>query len=152
VKGPGRFFTGAVAATLWTGYFPWGPGTVGSIVACALFLWCPPWLRLPLLPGILLVSWAGCSAGKSLWGKDPSRVTIDEVAGCWIACLAAPSHWGLWGIAAAFLLFRVFDIAKPWPVKALDLIDSGLGILLDDVAAGLMAAAVLLAASTVHVF
>ncbi len=152
MKGPGKIFAGAVAATLWTGYFPWGPGTVGSIVSCVFFLWCPEWLRLPLLPGILLLSWAGCSAGKALWGKDPSRVTIDEVAGCWIACLAAPEQWGPWGTVAALVLFRVFDIAKPWPVRALDRIDSGLGILLDDVAAGLMAVAVLLAVSSFQPF
>ncbi len=143
MKGLLRLFGGVVSTTLWTGYFPLGPGTVGSIAACVLFYFCPVHLRFPLLPGILLLAWAGCEAGKRLWGDDPSRVTIDEVAGCWIACLAAPSDWGLWGIFAALFLFRVFDIAKPWPVSALDRMKSGLGILLDDVAAGLMAAAIL---------
>lgn len=149
MRGLLRFFGGAVSTTLWTGYFPLGPGTVGSIVACVLFFLCPFHLRFPLLPGILLLAWAGCEAGKRLWGEDPSRVTIDEVAGCWIACLAAPAGWGLWGIFAALILFRVFDIAKPWPVNVLDRIKSGLGILLDDVAAGLMAAAILFVAGSI---
>lgn len=144
-----RVFGGAVSATLWTGYFPLGPGTVGSVVACVLFYFCPVHLRLPLLPVVVLLAWAGCEAGRHLWGDDPARVTIDEVAGCWIACLAAPIEWGLWGLFAAFVLFRVFDIAKPWPVCVLDRIKSGMGILLDDIAAGLIAAAVLFTAASI---
>lgn len=140
------FLGGAVATTFGTGYFPFGPGTVGSLVSVVLFFLCPEHLRYPVLPGILLVAWAACEAGKNLWGDDPSRVTIDEVAGCWVACLASKDSWGLWGLLAAFLLFRVFDIAKPWPVNALDRMKSGLGILLDDLAAGMMAALVLIAA------
>ena len=143
MRGFVRFIGGAAATTFWTGYFPLGPGTVGSIASSAVFYFCPAHIRFPLLPGILLLAWAGCEAGKRLWGKDPSRVTIDEFAGCWIACLAAPPGWGFWGVFTAFVLFRIFDIAKPWPVNALDRIESGLGILLDDVAAGIMAAAVI---------
>lgn len=142
-------FGGAVSATLWTGYFPFGPGTVGSLVSCILFYLCPAHLRFPVLPVVILIAWAGCEAGKKLWGDDPARVTIDEVAGCWVACLAAPGHWGLWGIVTAFVLFRVFDIAKPWPVSVLDRLKSGLGILLDDLAAGLIAAGILAAAGSV---
>ncbi|PIE51563.1 phosphatidylglycerophosphatase A [Candidatus Fermentibacteria bacterium] len=144
MKGPLRIPAAALATTLGTGFFPFGPGTVGSLVAAALFFFTPAHLRLPLLPVILLFGWAGCEAGRKMWGEDPSRVTADEFAGCWISCLAAPSSWGLQGIAAAFLLFRLFDIAKPWPVSALDRIKTGLGILLDDVAAGVIAAVVLL--------
>jgi phosphatidylglycerophosphatase A len=123
------------------------PGTVGSVIAAAAFYFCPA-DTFVLLPFVLLLGWVGSEAGRKLWGTDPSRVTIDEVAGCWIACLAAPFEWGVWGIVAALVLFRIFDIAKPWPVNRLDAIDSGLGILLDDVAAGLMAAAVLVIAAT----
>jgi len=138
-----RFLGAAIASTSGTGFFPLGPGTVGSIIAATAFYFCPvnPFFVLPF---ILILGWVGCEAGRKLWGEDPSRVTIDEVAGCWIACLAAPADWGVWGVAASFVLFRIFDIAKPWPVSRLDEIDSGLGILLDDVAAGLMAAAALL--------
>ena len=140
-----RFLGGALASTLGTGFFPWGPGTVGSIIAAAAFYYSPlnPYL---LLPVILFFGWIGCEAGRKLWGEDPSIVTIDEVAGTWIACLASTPAWGIWGILAALILFRIFDIAKPWPVNKLDEMKNGIGILLDDVAAGLMAAAVLIVA------
>ncbi len=141
-----RFLGGALATTLGTGFFPWGPGTVGSIIAAVLFYYSPmnPYHLLPL---VLLLGWIGCEAGRKIWGEDPSIVTIDEVAGTWIACLAASPAWGIWGILAALLLFRVFDIAKPWPVNKLDEMKNGIGILLDDVAAGLMAAGVLIIAN-----
>lgn len=137
-----RFLGGALASTLGTGFFPWGPGTVGSIIAAFGFYYSPV-NPLVLLPFVLLLGWIGCEAGRKLWGEDPSIVTIDEVAGTWIACLAAPSAWGIWGILAALVLFRIFDISKPWPVNKLDEMKNGIGILLDDVAAGLMAAGVL---------
>ncbi|MCK5034436.1 MAG: phosphatidylglycerophosphatase A [Candidatus Sabulitectum sp.] len=140
-----RFLGGALASTMGTGFFPWGPGTVGSIIAAVAFYYYPL-NPFTLLPAVLLLSWLGCEAGRKLWGEDPSIVTIDEVAGTWIACLAAPHGWGIWGILAALVLFRIFDIAKPWPVNKLDEMKNGIGILLDDVAAGLMAAGVLLIA------
>ena len=83
------------------------------------------------------------------WGKDPSRVVADEFAGCWIACMGAPEVWGISGFAAAFVLFRVFDIFKPWPVSLFDRMESAEGILLDDIAAGIISAVVLLAAGGV---
>lgn len=141
-----RFLAGLVSATFWTGFFPWGPGTVGSLVALFFFVLCPVHLRLPLLFPLILAAWAGCVLGRKLWGEDPSRVTVDEVAGCWLACLFSFPGWGFRGLAAAFILFRIFDIAKPWPVSVLDRMKSGSGILLDDLAAGLMAGAVLLIA------
>ena len=141
-----RFIGVTVATAFGTGFFPLGPGTVGSLVSAGIFLITPDHIRFTLLPGILLTAWAGCEAGRRFWGEDPSKVTVDELAGCWIACLAAPVHWGYMGIAAAFLLFRIFDIFKPWPVNVLDRMKSSLGILLDDVAAGFMAAAVLILA------
>ncbi len=144
-----RFLGAALATTLGTGFFPWGPGTVGSIIAAAAFYFSPfnPYLLLPL---ILLLGWIGCEAGRKFWGEDPSVVTIDEVAGTWIACLAAPPAWGIYGILAALVLFRIFDIAKPWPVNKLDEMKNGIGILLDDIAAGMMAAGVLLIASLIN--
>ncbi len=144
-----RFTGAAIASTLGTGFFPWGPGTVGSIVAAFAFYYYP-FSQLVLLPFVLLIGWLGCEAGRKLWGEDPSIVTIDEVAGTWIACLVAPAEWGVWGIFAALVLFRIFDIAKPWPVNKLDEMKNGIGILLDDVAAGLMAAGVLIVADLIY--
>jgi phosphatidylglycerophosphatase A len=145
---PAARITGALAATvLGTGYAPLAPGTAGSIVAAAVYwlVWSasPWWLVLVLAVPVLLLSLWGCIAGYRLWGDDPSRVVADEFAGCWVACLAAPRHWGLAGVAAALVLFRIFDILKPWPVCRLDRLGTPAGILLDDLAAGLMAAALL---------
>ncbi|MCK4807939.1 MAG: phosphatidylglycerophosphatase A, partial [Candidatus Aegiribacteria sp.] len=89
-------------------------------------------------------------AGRKKWGEDPSKVVIDEFVGCWISCLAVPSGWGIVGIAVAFVLFRIFDIFKPWPVSFFDRMKSAAGILLDDVAAGIMAALVILLGSVIH--
>jgi len=151
----GRRLPGILAATvLGTGYSPVAPGTAGSLVAAAAFLavrqGLPGWVCFALLPPVLVLAAWGCRAGFSMWGDDPPRVTADEFAGCWIACLAAPRTWGVAGIAAAFLLFRLFDIAKPWPVSAFDRISTPWGILLDDLAAGLYAALATGAAVIIH--
>lgn len=148
MKGFRNFAGAALATSLGSGFFPVAPGTVGSILSAMVFLVAGRF-RLPLLVPILALAWVGCRSGRRLWGKDPSRVNIDEFAGCWVACLAAPQGWGIRGIAAALVLFRVMDIVKPWPVSILDRIDSPLGILGDDIAAGVIAAALLAAAGAV---
>lgn len=141
-----RDFAGAALATsLGTGFFPVAPGTVGSILAAVVYVFFGVGRPLLLVP-LIALAWLGCHSGRRLWGKDPSRVNIDEFAGCWVACLASPGGWGLYGIAAALLLFRVMDIAKPWPVSILDRIDSSFGILADDIVAGLIAGALLFGA------
>lgn len=119
------------------------PGTCGSLAGILL----APVLFMPLpLAGrilmLLLIYWTGAWAADRaedlLKQKDPKAVVIDEVLGQWITCLpfAALSFWGY---AAAFALFRVFDIAKPWPVSALEKVPGGHGIMLDDAAAGVYA-------------
>jgi len=110
------------------------------MLAAALFLLVPsgvPWPRIGI--GLVLVpaAFAGAAHGERLWGHDPSRVTIDEVLGCWISCLIAP--WTPAGCAAALALFRLFDILKPWPVSHLDRMEGAAGVVLDDVAAGVLA-------------
>jgi phosphatidylglycerophosphatase A len=75
--------------------------------------------------------------------EDPGAVVIDEVAGQWLVLAVAPLD--VWYFAAAFVLFRVFDIAKPWPVSWADRrIKGGFGVMFDDILAGLYGAAVLL--------
>ena len=141
----GRSIPGILTATvLGSGYSPVAPGTAGSIVSAAAFVavrsCTPPWLVFALLPPVVLAALWGCRAGYAMWGHDPSRVNVDEFAGCWIACLAVPVSWGIAGIAAGLVLFRLFDILKPWPVSRLDWMKTPAGILLDDVAAGLLSA------------
>lgn len=133
------------------GYVPKGPGTAGSLgaivagVPLAVHFQLPPWAfavaaLLLLGPGI----WAASVVARGS-GKDPQKVVIDEVIGQWIALAGAPALNGKY-VVAAFVLFRVFDIWKPAPVRALEGIPGGTGIVLDDVMAGLYAALVLTAA------
>lgn len=127
-----------------------GPGTVGSLSALALgpaLLSLPPLARgVILLVGTALAVFATRAYLTHAVSSDPSEVVVDEILGCAIALAFLPT-WSLGWAAASFVAFRVFDIAKPWPVGA---IDRGLkgahGVVLDDVAAGLMAGAVVTAA------
>ncbi len=144
---------GTVISTVFgAGYFPIAPGTAGSLISAGLFHALRPtvvstWI---LCFGFLVIGYWGCCAGRKKWGEDPQKVVIDEFVGCWIACMAVPADWGIVGIAAAFILFRIFDIFKPWPVSFFDRMKSAAGILLDDVAAGIMAAVVILLGSVIH--
>jgi len=129
-----------------TGLSPVAPGTAGSLLAALLFLpvrGCGVVAAAAAAAVLTAVSFPAAAWGVRRWGRDPSRVTIDEMAGCWLACLAAPP--GLPGVAAAFVLFRIFDILKPWPARRLDRMEGSAGVVLDDIAAGVMAALVLLA-------
>src|SRR2546428_8658170 len=81
--------------------------------------------------------WAASRAEKLLRKKDPSIVVIDEVAGQMIALLSGPlwlHTW--WSVLSAFLLFRLFDIWKPYPIRRLEALEAGLGIMADDIVAG----------------
>ena len=141
-----------IATWFYCGYFPKGPGTAGSIgallVAWPLAIWTnySPWTFVILsVVGLLPAIWAADRMAKDTGSKDPQVVVVDEVIGQWIALAACPSleDWQCW--LAAFILFRLFDITKPPPVRALERIPGGAGIVLDDVGAGLYAALVLLA-------
>ena len=131
-----------------------GPGTWGS--AAALLLWLGAAHGLPLsqmelsaatLLAATLATVIGIPAAsivaREAQTDDPGFVVLDEVAGQWIALAAAAPRWPLW--LAAFLLFRGFDIWKPPPARQLDRIHGGFGIMMDDVAAGIYAALIVLA-------
>lgn len=148
---PGSFIAAALATWFGSGLLPKAPGTWGSLAAIpfglALTWYCNPWF---LFAGALAVFAAGIWAGGRYAEErnldDPGAVVIDEVAGQWIALV--PAALNPWLILLAFLAFRVFDILKPWPVGLLDRrLKGGLGIMADDVAAGLYAAAVVWAAA-----
>lgn len=94
-------------------------------------------LALSLLLGIPAATRVARASGK----KDPQFVVIDEVAGQLLALVAAPFTWK--SLLAGFILFRAFDIVKPPPVRHLEKLPEGIGIMLDDVAAGLYALAVM---------
>ena len=133
----------AYARVSFAGKSPYAPGTCGSLVAIVLapflFMPLPLWGRLLLLLAVLISgSMAASRAEVLLRKKDPSEVVIDEVLGQWLTCLPFASL-GFREYAAAFALFRLFDITKPWPVRSLEKIPGGAGIMLDDAAAGIYA-------------
>lgn len=120
------------------GLSPKAPGTVGSAVACVLALaFSTPQMGVALAVVTLLGLWSSGASCRQ-WGvHDPGKIVIDEVAGQWLTLLGhgATSGWLLPG----FLLFRLFDILKPWPVSACEKLPGGLGIMADDLMAGLLA-------------
>ncbi|HET9693530.1 MAG TPA: phosphatidylglycerophosphatase A [Steroidobacteraceae bacterium] len=129
------------------GLAPVAPGTFGSLVGLALGLLVLQAGWWVAAVAALLASVAGiwiCGASARRLGvHDHPAIVWDEVAGMMLVTLAAPPTW--WGAALGFLLFRLFDVWKPWPIREADHgIPGGAGIMLDDILAALMAAAVLL--------
>ena len=127
------------------GYSPFAPGTAGSLtaVAIAVALHLPPWQYAVLAALLFLPAvWASDVTARMLKLKDPGIVVVDEVIGQWIALAGARTlNWKAY--LAAFVLFRLFDIWKPPPVRQLEALPGGLGINADDVMAGIYAALVL---------
>ena len=137
---------GWIAAGFGSGLSPFASGTAGS--AAALLPWFAlrelslPWYLLVLLLAFAIGVWASNVVVQRLQISDPGVIVWDEFVGQWITLvplLIWPQHW-LW-IGVAFVLFRVFDVLKPWPVSWADRrIEGGLGVMLDDVLAGVYAA------------
>lgn len=156
----------ALALATWgVGYLPLAPGTFGSAVGVGIYLlvqsastqvfafaaargWSVEVLEsfqvtfmLLLIAGLTLVGiWAASRTEKLLGRKDPGIVVVDEVAGQLIAFLFVPFNSGWWVIITGFIAFRLFDIWKPYPIRRLEALESGLGIMADDVLAGIYAA------------
>ena len=135
-----------VGTGLGTGLSPVVPGTVGSLVALVVYLFSPfqgdsLGLYLSILIGFPLGVWAtGTMAGP--FNRDPRRAVWDEFVGMWVTCLLLPKE-NLWWMAGAFCCFRFFDIVKPWPIRRLEQLPSGLGIMSDDLLAGVYGAVLL---------
>lgn len=142
---------------LGTGFFPYGPGTMGALMALAiwylLYLWLGAGLALTLVTAGLIVVVTVLGAWTSevmerYWGEDPRTVNIDEYVGTWIPLLIAPVGNHIWITAlTAFIgfgLFRIIDIFKLFGCRKVEeKIHGGWGVMLDDVAAGLYALAIL---------
>ena len=134
------------------GLLPKAPGTWGSLAALpfAWFIYSYGGYQILLLAtaGIFAAGvWMSGIAAAESGAEDPGEVVIDEVAGQWLTLVVVPPDFLLY--AAGFVLFRVFDIWKPWPVSWADRnLKGGLGIMADDILAGVYAAVILLALKT----
>ncbi len=141
----------ALALATWfgCGYFPWGPGTAGSLAAIAIaavlhfWLGAGRWTILALILVLLLPAIrASTRTAEYLQRDDPAVVVVDEVLGQWVTLLGAVVlNWKVF--VGGFLFFRIFDIWKPWPVRSLERLPAGTGIVADDLAAGLYGALIL---------
>lgn len=134
-----------------SGFSPVAPGTAGALLATLVWLglsYCLSeamllWLTVVL---VLLFTVAGVWAANRLeafWGEDPSRVVVDEMVGVWIALLASPSG-NIYYVLGAFLLFRLFDIFKPLGIRWMENFPGGVGVMMDDILAGVYSFMVLI--------
>jgi len=139
----------AIATAGGAGFLPKAPGTAGAIVGVFIYVlmealhggaYYPHAIIFFFIVGI----WAS-SRVEHLWGHDAQRIVIDEVVGQMITFGAAAGRYQLTGfyILLGFGLFRLFDITKPFPIRRLERLKGGLGVIADDVGAGLYALAIL---------
>lgn len=126
----------------YVGYSPLVPGTMGSALACVLLFLFPAVCAHPAFPILLALAAIVVINRMELSDKDPRFVVIDEVAGMCVTMVGQPAT-GL-AILKGFILFRLFDILKPFPIRRIETLPKGWGIVADDVAAGIYANVVLL--------
>jgi phosphatidylglycerophosphatase A len=134
--------TGLLALGLGAGLSRYAPGTVGTLVAvpfALLLKQLPPLAFWSVLAALAIVGIPLCGRASRMLGRhDPGNIVWDEMVGFWLTVALLPVTWSWW--LAAFVLFRFFDILKPWPIRQMDRrIKGGLGIMLDDIVAALYA-------------
>ena len=128
-----------IATFGYVGYFPIAPGTAGSLAALALYA-LVRWfgtagVELVAIVVVAIIGvWAAHGTERALERKDPGPVVIDEVLGMLMTLAFMPLS--IWGIAAGFVLFRIFDVIKPFPAGRLEHLPGGFGIMADDAMAG----------------
>jgi len=160
LRGTGDLLAVVIATGLGVGFMPVAPGTFGSLVGVAIFYGLfvtfksqPSALQGSVLLASLILAaigiWASNRAEKIFEQKDAGQIVIDEVCGqvisfafASVSLLDAEYHLG-WALLIGFALFRLFDIFKPYPIRRLEALGSGLGVMADDVLAGIYAAVVL---------
>lgn len=131
-----------LATAGYCGYFPIAPGTVGS--AAGLVVYLLVWWTKSVIVEVGLIAavfaagtWAATRAERFFGGIDPGPVVIDEVLGMLVTLAFIPAGWS--AVLAGFLLFRVFDVIKPYPADRLEKCHGGFGIMADDAMAGVYA-------------
>ncbi len=141
-----------LATAGYTGYAPIAPGTVGSTMGLLVYLlvW---WTKSPVVEVALIIglfvagTWAGTIAERYFGGIDPAPVVIDEVVGMLMTLAFIPVT--LTGAIVGFLLFRLFDVIKPFPAARLETLHGGVGVMADDAMAAIYANIVLRLVSTI---
>lgn len=133
-----KFLAKILATTLGTGYFPFAPGTVGALFLVIVYYFLPPlapevFLLLTLFLFIIGV-WAATETEKS-YGHDASQINLDEVVGMLLTLFLVEKTF--LALILGFVLFRFFDIVKPFPINKLQDLPRGWGVMLDDVLAGI---------------
>ena len=141
-----RRFIIFLATGAYSGFSPIMPGTAGSVVGVLLFIIIAslsmPVYLLTILAFIALSVWVSERAEKIFEKEDASQIVIDEIAGYFVTMAFLPCDWKY--IAAGFVLFRIFDITKPYPANRInDNVHGGVGVVFDDIVAGVYANLVL---------
>ena len=132
-----------IATVGYCGYFPFAPGTVGS-AAGLLFYAAVWWTGSPIVEAGLIAAlfaagvWAGTTAERYFGGVDPGPIVVDEVVGMLITLAFIPGL-GWSGAIAGFVLFRIFDVIKPYPAGRFEQLHGGLGVMADDAMAAVYA-------------
>jgi phosphatidylglycerophosphatase A len=130
-----------ISTCLGIGYIGKGAGTVAAIATCLTWYLAwkggfPPfYLSLMITAGLTFVGVWSAGIVSKIWGDDPAKVVIDEAAGMCVSLLFLPVNWKF--ATAALVLFRIFDIFKPFYIKKMEKYPGGWGIMLDDVLAGI---------------
>lgn len=144
-----KLFSKIIATSFGVGYAPVAPGTAGAVLASAVAYLVQPYLSYTYFQYLLLIlivlgTILGIIATNNLedeWGKDPSKIVMDESVGQWITYLFIP--FGLTNILLGLLLFRIFDIWKPLIIGRAEKLPGGIGVMADDILAGIFANVVL---------
>lgn len=131
-----------LATAGYAGYFPIAPGTVGSAIGLLVYglVWWTQSVAVEVSVIVILFAvgvWAGTSAERYFGGIDPGPIVLDEVVGMLITLAFIPVGWT--GIVAGFVLFRIFDVLKPFPAARLEKLHGGLGVMADDAVAAVYA-------------
>jgi phosphatidylglycerophosphatase A len=145
-----RFLITLFGSFFYTGFFPFAPATFASLVWLAIYLFVPggAWLTNPVVVLCTIpVAIYLAHEGEKYYGRDASRIVVDEFVGMQVTLLAMAPSLLMGGIG--FVLFRVFDVLKPFPAGRAQRLPGGLGVVTDDVAAGIYGRLILLAISLI---
>ena len=127
-----------IGSGFYTGYLPKMSGSYASFVALLLFLipgFENPSLMIFLISFCILIGVPIAVKFEGVYGEDPAEYTLDEFIGMWITLLFIPKK--VWFLLLAFIIWRIFDIIKPYPARKLESVKNGWGVILDDVMAGI---------------